>query len=212
MSPHSRVFPDKGSLVQAAIAVAEAIAARSPVAVQGTKENLLYSRDHSVPDSLRYMVRGTGHPCGDGSPLRALASTPGQPQQPQLRAVAIPLPIFVSPGVLSPLSPCLRVSCPHWHPLPKGVLFPRVSCPCPPCRWHPIPVPKGILSPFPRVSHSHPIPKGVPSCFHPICRPPGTWECCRARTWLLQLRQPWTGRTPRVSHSATFRDPMGGPQ
>ncbi|XP_065520397.1 delta(3,5)-Delta(2,4)-dienoyl-CoA isomerase, mitochondrial isoform X3 [Lathamus discolor] len=52
----SRVFPDKGSVVQAAIAVAEAIAARSPVAVQGTKENLLYARDHSVPESLRYMA------------------------------------------------------------------------------------------------------------------------------------------------------------
>ena len=33
-----------------------AIAARSPVAVQGTKVNLLYSRDHPVPDSLRFMV------------------------------------------------------------------------------------------------------------------------------------------------------------
>ncbi|NXD74568.1 ECH1 protein, partial [Eolophus roseicapillus] len=52
----SRVFPDKGSLVQAAITVAETIAARSPVAVQGTKENLLYARDHSVPESLRYMA------------------------------------------------------------------------------------------------------------------------------------------------------------
>ncbi|XP_030331011.1 delta(3,5)-Delta(2,4)-dienoyl-CoA isomerase, mitochondrial isoform X2 [Strigops habroptila] len=52
----SRVFPDKESLLQAAVAVAEAIAARSPVAVQGSKENLLYARDHPVSESLRYMA------------------------------------------------------------------------------------------------------------------------------------------------------------
>ncbi|OXB51870.1 hypothetical protein ASZ78_007018, partial [Callipepla squamata] len=50
----SRVFPDKAALLQGALELAAAIAARSPVAVQGTKVNLLYSRDHSVPDSLRY--------------------------------------------------------------------------------------------------------------------------------------------------------------
>ncbi|XP_064293491.1 delta(3,5)-Delta(2,4)-dienoyl-CoA isomerase, mitochondrial [Phalacrocorax carbo] len=52
----SRVFPDKATLLEGALDVAAAVAARSPVAVQGTKVNLLYSRDHPVPESLRYMA------------------------------------------------------------------------------------------------------------------------------------------------------------
>ncbi|XP_009468567.1 PREDICTED: delta(3,5)-Delta(2,4)-dienoyl-CoA isomerase, mitochondrial [Nipponia nippon] len=52
----SRVFPDKETLLRGALEVAAAIAARSPVAVQGTKVNLVYSRDHPVPESLRYMA------------------------------------------------------------------------------------------------------------------------------------------------------------
>ncbi|XP_074990622.1 delta(3,5)-Delta(2,4)-dienoyl-CoA isomerase, mitochondrial [Calonectris borealis] len=52
----SRVFPDKATLLRGALDVASAIAARSPVAVQGTKVNLVYSRDHPVPDGLRYVA------------------------------------------------------------------------------------------------------------------------------------------------------------
>lgn len=36
--------------------LAEEIASKSPVAVQGSKINLIYSRDHSVQESLDYMV------------------------------------------------------------------------------------------------------------------------------------------------------------
>lgn len=39
-----------------AMEMAAEIAARSPVAVQGTKINLIYSRDHSVAEGLDYMV------------------------------------------------------------------------------------------------------------------------------------------------------------
>ncbi|KAG8552720.1 hypothetical protein GDO81_003013 [Engystomops pustulosus] len=52
----SRVFPDKSSLLGAAFDLASEIASKSPVAVQGTKVNLLYSRDHSVKESLDYMA------------------------------------------------------------------------------------------------------------------------------------------------------------
>lgn len=41
----------------AALELAGEIAGRSPVAVQGTKINLIYSRDHSVAEALDYMVR-----------------------------------------------------------------------------------------------------------------------------------------------------------
>ncbi|XP_071979753.1 delta(3,5)-Delta(2,4)-dienoyl-CoA isomerase, mitochondrial [Engystomops pustulosus] len=52
----SRVFPDKSSLLGAAFDLASEIASKSPIAVQGTKVNLLYSRDHSVKESLDYMA------------------------------------------------------------------------------------------------------------------------------------------------------------
>lgn len=52
----SRVFADKSALLSAAFELAAEIASKSPVAVQGTKVNLLYARDHSVQESLKYMA------------------------------------------------------------------------------------------------------------------------------------------------------------
>lgn len=52
----SRVFADKEALMAGALEMAEEIAGRSPVAVQGTKINLIYSRDHSVTEGLDYMA------------------------------------------------------------------------------------------------------------------------------------------------------------
>ncbi|XP_071216543.1 delta(3,5)-Delta(2,4)-dienoyl-CoA isomerase, mitochondrial-like isoform X2 [Salvelinus alpinus] len=52
----SRVFPDKEALMAGALEMAGEIAGRSPVAVQGTKVNLIYSRDHSVAEGLNYMA------------------------------------------------------------------------------------------------------------------------------------------------------------
>ncbi|XP_008281288.1 delta(3,5)-Delta(2,4)-dienoyl-CoA isomerase, mitochondrial isoform X2 [Stegastes partitus] len=53
----SRVFPDKEAMMAGALEMAGEIAARSPVAIQGTKINLVYSRDHSVAEGLHHMVR-----------------------------------------------------------------------------------------------------------------------------------------------------------
>ena len=52
----SRVLPDKTAAVDAALSLAKVIASKSPVAVYGTKHNLLYARDHSVEDGLEYAV------------------------------------------------------------------------------------------------------------------------------------------------------------
>lgn len=52
----SRVFADKDAMIAGALEMAGEIAGRSPVAVQGTKVNLVYSRDHSVAEGLDYMV------------------------------------------------------------------------------------------------------------------------------------------------------------
>ncbi|KAJ5730463.1 Delta(3-5)-Delta(2-4)-dienoyl-CoA isomerase [Penicillium malachiteum] len=48
------VYEDKRETVSAALEMASLIASKSPVAVQGTKEILNWSRDHSVQDGLRY--------------------------------------------------------------------------------------------------------------------------------------------------------------
>ena len=46
----ARVYPGKAELVKAAVEWATLVASKSPVAVQGTKELLNWSRDHSVQD------------------------------------------------------------------------------------------------------------------------------------------------------------------
>ncbi|KAI0164232.1 ClpP/crotonase [Hypoxylon sp. FL1284] len=50
----SQVLETKGEAVEAAIKLAALIASKSPVAVQGTKELLNYSRDNTVENSLKY--------------------------------------------------------------------------------------------------------------------------------------------------------------
>ncbi|XP_036602209.1 delta(3,5)-Delta(2,4)-dienoyl-CoA isomerase, mitochondrial [Trichosurus vulpecula] len=52
----SRVFKDRESLLAGALALADEISSKSPVAVQSSKVNLIYSRDHSVPESLNFMT------------------------------------------------------------------------------------------------------------------------------------------------------------
>lgn len=52
----SRVFPSKEEMLAAGGRLAAAIAAKSPVAVQGTKMALNYSRDHSVREGLDFMT------------------------------------------------------------------------------------------------------------------------------------------------------------
>ncbi|XP_033735841.1 delta(3,5)-Delta(2,4)-dienoyl-CoA isomerase, mitochondrial-like isoform X2 [Pecten maximus] len=52
----SRVFPDKNSMMAGAMETAELIASKSPVAVQGSKVSLVYSRDHSVREGLEHVV------------------------------------------------------------------------------------------------------------------------------------------------------------
>ncbi|XP_078517317.1 delta(3,5)-Delta(2,4)-dienoyl-CoA isomerase, mitochondrial isoform X2 [Lissotriton helveticus] len=52
----SRVFEDKEAMLEGAFEVASEIASKSPLAVQGSKVNLVYSRNHSVPEGLNYMA------------------------------------------------------------------------------------------------------------------------------------------------------------
>lgn len=52
----SQIFPDQESLVNGALETAKLIASKSPIAVQGSKINLVYSRDHTVEEGLQFMV------------------------------------------------------------------------------------------------------------------------------------------------------------
>ncbi len=52
----NRVFETRETMMREVTAIARAIAAKSPLAVRGTKEMLLYSRDHSVADGLNYIA------------------------------------------------------------------------------------------------------------------------------------------------------------
>lgn len=50
----SRVLPSHAAMMAEAYAMAETIAAKSPLAVMGVKNMLNYTRDHTVEDSLRF--------------------------------------------------------------------------------------------------------------------------------------------------------------
>jgi enoyl-CoA hydratase len=52
----NRVEPDSEHLLQAGIEMARIIAAKSPLAVRGTKQVMNYSRDHSVAEGLEYVA------------------------------------------------------------------------------------------------------------------------------------------------------------
>jgi enoyl-CoA hydratase len=52
----NRSFADVAALHAGALAVAQTIAAKSPLAVRGTKEVLRYARDHSVADGLDHIA------------------------------------------------------------------------------------------------------------------------------------------------------------
>ena len=52
----NRVFPSHEELAAGVMQIAQAIAAKSPLAIRGTKEMLNYGRDHSVADGLNYIA------------------------------------------------------------------------------------------------------------------------------------------------------------
>jgi enoyl-CoA hydratase len=52
----NRVYENRDLMMDAVREIAGAIAGKSPLAIRGTKEMLLYARDHSVADSLNYVA------------------------------------------------------------------------------------------------------------------------------------------------------------
>ncbi|KAL0273584.1 UNVERIFIED_CONTAM: hypothetical protein PYX00_006221 [Menopon gallinae] len=52
----NHVYETKESLLEGALGIAKTIADKSPVAVQGTKRSLIYSRDHTVEEGLEHIA------------------------------------------------------------------------------------------------------------------------------------------------------------
>ncbi|NVZ23824.1 crotonase/enoyl-CoA hydratase family protein [Pseudomonas costantinii] len=52
----NRVYPDQESLLAGVMDIAREIAAKSPIAVTGTKAMISYMRDHTVNDGLEYVA------------------------------------------------------------------------------------------------------------------------------------------------------------
>jgi enoyl-CoA hydratase/carnithine racemase len=52
----NRCYASQEALMQAVDGIAREIAAKSPLAIRGTKEMITYVRDHSVADGLNYIA------------------------------------------------------------------------------------------------------------------------------------------------------------
>ena len=52
----NRVFEDHQTLLDGVMAIAQDIAAKSPIAIAGTKQMISYMRDHRVDDGLDYVA------------------------------------------------------------------------------------------------------------------------------------------------------------
>lgn len=52
----NRVFADQAALLEGVMEIAREIAAKSPVAIRGTKKMIRYMRDHRVDDGLEYIA------------------------------------------------------------------------------------------------------------------------------------------------------------
>ena len=53
---YSGVYDDKETAESAGLSLAEIIASKSPIAIQGSKVNMVYSRDNTVENALGYAV------------------------------------------------------------------------------------------------------------------------------------------------------------
>ncbi|KAM9225755.1 delta(3,5)-Delta(2,4)-dienoyl-CoA isomerase, mitochondrial-like isoform 2-T4 [Dugong dugon] len=102
----SRVFPDKEALFDAAFSLAAEISSKSPVAVQGTKVNLLYARDHPVADSLHFVGSVFFWPVTVRLPFQSSQSEISGPLYAVFSdwwATSYP-PIFIGPTLIFPAS------------------------------------------------------------------------------------------------------------
>jgi len=70
----NQVFADRAALLEGVIAIARQIAAKSPLAVRGTKETILYTRDHSVVDGLNFIATWNAGILSTDDVMKAIAA------------------------------------------------------------------------------------------------------------------------------------------
>lgn len=80
----SKVLPDSETTFRNALDVAKSIASRSPIAVQGSKVNLDYARDHNIADGLKFnIVWNTAMLQGEDVMKSAMAIISKSPEPPK---------------------------------------------------------------------------------------------------------------------------------
>ena len=52
----NKIFPNRDELLNGVMGIARDIASKSPLAIRGSKEMIVYGRDHSVSDGLNYIA------------------------------------------------------------------------------------------------------------------------------------------------------------
>jgi enoyl-CoA hydratase len=70
----NQVFADRDALLTGVTALARQIASKSPLAVRGTKETLLYTRDHSVADGLNFIATWNAGILSQDDVMKAIAA------------------------------------------------------------------------------------------------------------------------------------------
>lgn len=71
----NRRFSDKEKMMEDVMKLATTIASKSPLVMRGTKEMLLYKRDHTVDDSLNYMTAWNAGMLFSNDLMEAFAAT-----------------------------------------------------------------------------------------------------------------------------------------
>lgn len=70
----NQVFADRDALLAGVLAIAQQIAAKSPLAIRGTKETILYTRDHSVADGLNFIATWNAGMLSTDDVMKAIAA------------------------------------------------------------------------------------------------------------------------------------------
>lgn len=74
----NRVFATREALYAGVLDIARTIAAKSPLAIRGTKEMITYARDHSVADGLNYIATWNAAMLMSQDLTEAMAANAGQ--------------------------------------------------------------------------------------------------------------------------------------
>jgi len=88
----NQVFATHETLVDGVMAIARSIAAKTPLAIAGSKEILNYARDHSIEDGLNYIATWNAAMLQTADMPESFAAT-AQKREPKFDDLAVSLPI-----------------------------------------------------------------------------------------------------------------------